>query len=471
MTLLEGARCEEESIRRTIGVVGRAMAEGKRPQTVDRDRWSVGGVQGAAGLELALAGELCWVEGVDATVAEIADEQMIAEAPEVGGRERQPPWRVELTLRRDAADQVAEGVEGVHEAVTLARHIVMFVGILQRVGHEDNAAEVLNPERRVPWGKIGIDERAGHLEGLESAVEHVDSARVEIGRVQERSGGSAVDGNPFVHRPAPRVGHDSHYGRSPEGGDGAVLAGEDETGRARAHPIVHDEARATVEHDAGRCALLTARARNRERIRNGAGPDVVERGEAGPIVGDPPRGGRARHEPPGVDHPGIREVRRNGAVGDEIVLEIELGGSGADAAEDEDDRKQQDSWQNIRAHDWLPSPKHGDRSGHCVWGRPGRRLLALDRSFLVHLTLPGGAVALSPPSRQVARSFSMPSPWRLRIPPRLTAGTQLLLEDTRRRRACSDVEPSARSRRTPCVPSDAAEHLPGPGPCQVTTPQ
>src|SRR5262249_60879131 len=136
------------------------------------------------------------------------------------------------TFRAAGTGQVAGGVEAAPEALTWARHVVMFVGILQRVGHEDNAAEVLNPERRVPGGKIGIDERAGHLEGLESAVEHVDSARVEIGRVQARSGGSAVDGNPFVHRPAPRVGHDSHYGRAPEGGDGAVLAGEDETGRA-----------------------------------------------------------------------------------------------------------------------------------------------------------------------------------------------------------------------------------------------
>src|SRR5215470_8813288 len=383
MTLLEGARGEEESIRRAIGVVGRSLAEGQRPEAIDRERWSVGGVQGAAGLKLALTGEGCRVEGVDASVAEIADEEVIAEAPEIGGRECQSPRRVELTLRRDATEQLAGGVEGVHEAVTLARHVVMFVGILQRVGHEDNAAEVLNPERRVPGGKIGIDERAGHLEGLESAVEHVDSARVEIGRVQARSGGRAVDGNPFVHRPASRIGHDRHYGRSPEGGDGAVLAGEDETGRACAQSIVHDEARATVEHDAGRCALLTARARHREGIRNGAGPDVIEGGETGPIVGDPPRCGRARHEPPGVDHPGIGEARRDGAVRDEVQLKIELSSSGADAAEDEDDRKQQDRWQNIRAHVCLPSPGHGDRSGHCVGGRVGRRLLALDSSFLV----------------------------------------------------------------------------------------
>src|SRR5262249_52152772 len=124
MTLVEGARGEEEGIRRAIGIVRRAVAEGQRPKAIDRERWSVGGVQGAAGLELALTGEVCRVEGVDATVAEIADEQVIAEAPEISGRECQSPRRVELTLRRDAAEQVAGGVEGVHEAVTLACHVV-----------------------------------------------------------------------------------------------------------------------------------------------------------------------------------------------------------------------------------------------------------------------------------------------------------------------------------------------------------
>src|SRR5215831_19666757 len=97
MTLLEGARGEEEGVRRAVGVVGRALAEGQRPEAINRERWSVRGVQGAAGLELALTGEGCRVEGVDATVAEIADEEVIAEAPEVGGRERQaaasPPDR------------------------------------------------------------------------------------------------------------------------------------------------------------------------------------------------------------------------------------------------------------------------------------------------------------------------------------------------------------------------------------------
>ena len=43
------------------------------------------------------------VEGVDQSVAEVADEQVAAELAEVVGRQRQAPRRVELLARRDAA--------------------------------------------------------------------------------------------------------------------------------------------------------------------------------------------------------------------------------------------------------------------------------------------------------------------------------------------------------------------------------
>src|SRR5262245_34172427 len=114
MTLVEGTRGEEEGIRRAIGIVVRPLAAGKRPEAINCDGRSVGGVKRAAVLELALSGEVCRVEGVDAAVAEIADEQLIAEAPEISGRERQPPGRVELTLRRDAAEQITRSVKGIH---------------------------------------------------------------------------------------------------------------------------------------------------------------------------------------------------------------------------------------------------------------------------------------------------------------------------------------------------------------------
>src|SRR3989454_9342706 len=73
VVLATGARGEEEGVRRPVG--GAAAAEGDCPEAVDGDRRPVGGVERAAALELALPGELSGVEGVDAAVAEVADEQ------------------------------------------------------------------------------------------------------------------------------------------------------------------------------------------------------------------------------------------------------------------------------------------------------------------------------------------------------------------------------------------------------------
>jgi len=81
------------------------------------------------------------VEGVDLPVAEVSDEQVTAKEPEVGRSEREPPRRVELFLRGDAAEQLAVGVEGVHEPVPPAGHVVMLERVLQRVSHIDDTAE------------------------------------------------------------------------------------------------------------------------------------------------------------------------------------------------------------------------------------------------------------------------------------------------------------------------------------------
>src|SRR2546428_13913548 len=61
------------------------------PQAVDRDRRSIGGVELAPLLQLAVALETLQVERVDVAVAEIPDEQVSAELPEIGGGHGQPP--------------------------------------------------------------------------------------------------------------------------------------------------------------------------------------------------------------------------------------------------------------------------------------------------------------------------------------------------------------------------------------------
>src|SRR5216117_2490033 len=118
VVLATGARGEEEGVRRPVG--GAAAAEGDCPEAV----------------------------------AGVADEQVAAEGTEVGRREGEPPRRVELTLGSDAPEQVAGGVEGVHEPMALAGDIVVLVRVLQRVGHVDSAADVPDTEKYVANGEI-----------------------------------------------------------------------------------------------------------------------------------------------------------------------------------------------------------------------------------------------------------------------------------------------------------------------------
>src|SRR2546428_10807113 len=63
------------------------------PQAVDRDRRSIGGVELAPLLQLAVALETLQVERADVAVAEIPDEQVSAELPEIGGGHRPAPPR------------------------------------------------------------------------------------------------------------------------------------------------------------------------------------------------------------------------------------------------------------------------------------------------------------------------------------------------------------------------------------------
>ena len=84
----------------------------------------------------------------------------------------------------DATKERPVRVEGIDEAETLARDLVVAVGVLLGVGDEDLAAEIRDPEGSVPPGKLGIDECPGPRDEVEATVEDVHPAVVEVGRVQ-----------------------------------------------------------------------------------------------------------------------------------------------------------------------------------------------------------------------------------------------------------------------------------------------
>src|SRR3989442_15650051 len=86
--LAERSSREKESVRRASG---RAVTEGEGPQTIDRDRPAVGGMEQALLPQLAVALEAVGVERVDAAVAGVPHEQAPADGPEIGRPQRAPP--------------------------------------------------------------------------------------------------------------------------------------------------------------------------------------------------------------------------------------------------------------------------------------------------------------------------------------------------------------------------------------------
>src|SRR5262249_45567089 len=144
--LPEGPRREEERRRRPGR---RAVAERNRPQAVDPDRLPASAEELAARPRLTVALEAVEVEGVNVTVAKVSHEQRAAELPEIGWGDGQPPRRVEPPSRGHAPEQIAVGVERVHESVAHARDIVVLVLILERVGDVDLAGEAADAKRRI----------------------------------------------------------------------------------------------------------------------------------------------------------------------------------------------------------------------------------------------------------------------------------------------------------------------------------
>src|SRR5439155_7800133 len=131
----------------------------------------------------------------------------------------------------------------------------------------------------------GVAEPGRHR--MEPGVEYIHGTRVKVGSVEAVAGDRAGDGEPLVNGAPRRVvdSDDRLRGRDRRvpAQDRALLGGEDEAGGARRCAARHDEAAAAVEYD--------ARGRTRDRdgqAEFGSGVAVVEGGEAGAVVGDPP---------------------------------------------------------------------------------------------------------------------------------------------------------------------------------------
>src|SRR2546430_15125515 len=87
---------------------------------------------------------------------------------------------------------MALGIKDTQKATAWPRHVVAFLSVLFRVGHEQVAIDVRDAKRRVAGGNIGIGETAVRGRGREQAVragrpEYIDRPGAEVGRVQEPS--------------------------------------------------------------------------------------------------------------------------------------------------------------------------------------------------------------------------------------------------------------------------------------------
>ncbi len=87
------------------------IPKGYSPQAVNKN--------GSARLVFQLTQEIpgAGIEGIDETIAEITNQQVVAELAEIAGSESQTPGRVECALRSEATEEMPIGVEDIDEPI------------------------------------------------------------------------------------------------------------------------------------------------------------------------------------------------------------------------------------------------------------------------------------------------------------------------------------------------------------------
>jgi hypothetical protein len=183
---LPGAACwsddPEESICllvRTCREVQRVRAriaaatECQSPQTVD-SQW-------IAELILQLIDERAViVEDIDSTIAEVANENLAAEAAERKRCARDTPWRVERPSACKATQQVAVGIEYVDESTTAACIVVVLLFVLLCVGDEKVAIDVRDTKRGIAGWDVRVGESAVGRREREQAVRTVRPKYIDL---------------------------------------------------------------------------------------------------------------------------------------------------------------------------------------------------------------------------------------------------------------------------------------------------
>src|SRR5262245_29984569 len=138
LRILDEAQRPKQAVRLLLGpgrevqrvsvAGGHAVAEDDAPQPVDHDR--------PAGLVLQLAEEfpVRRIEGLEMAVSEVADNECAAERPEIPGRQREAPRRVQMVPADQTLQQMTVRVEDIHEPRSAIGFFVWFLMALLGVG-------------------------------------------------------------------------------------------------------------------------------------------------------------------------------------------------------------------------------------------------------------------------------------------------------------------------------------------------
>src|SRR5882724_4438193 len=85
---------------------------------------------------------------IDRSIAEVTDENGVAEPAKTGRRKGHTPRRIEVAPRCQAAQQGSVRIEYIDIPQTMPSDFVMLVFILLGIGHVDVATDRLDSERR-----------------------------------------------------------------------------------------------------------------------------------------------------------------------------------------------------------------------------------------------------------------------------------------------------------------------------------
>jgi len=323
-----------------------SVAECQSPKTFDSDRRPVAPQHMAQ--ECTRSGVKC----IDATIAEVADEQVVAQLSEIGGGESDTPRSVQRASGGEGLNKVPVQIEHVHEACTQTLDDVLTLVILHGKGHVKLAIDVLNAEgseaRRVRIrDRVGIGEK---VDKVEVGVVLLNYAIAEVGYVDKVPHAIVARSDPLVHSASlesiDRVGR-VVYGENRidridievPAADRTLLGGEDEKAWCRGAAVANHKVGGVVKGDASwrsrRAELASAGARNPDdkRLspagkRLGQKVNRVKRREPPAVIRDPNWTTGAEGHAPRVDqvYIGLRRPLLPD-IGKKVELYVALGAS------------------------------------------------------------------------------------------------------------------------------------------------